>query len=180
MDPSVSNPYQPPAATESPLESLPDQARAYDGSATRASRLGASLIDTVIGLVLLLPLQVYTGMYDGFPNISRPPFPQSLLWMLGGTAIWLALHGVFLARSAQTIGKKLVGIQIVNVSDGKRAPLSRLVLWRFLPSTLVSQLPYLGGVLSLVNILFIFRNDRRCIHDHIAGTRVVEVLASTR
>jgi len=180
MDPSVSNPYQAPASTEPLFEALPDQARADYGIATRGSRLGASLIDTAIGLILLVPVQVYTGMYDGFPTMKPPAFPQSLLWALGGTAVWLALHGVFLARNAQTIGKKLVGIQVVNVSDGKPAPFSRLVLWRFLPVTLASQIPYVGSVLAMVNILFIFRSDRRCIHDHIAGTRVVDVLASPR
>lgn len=134
------------------------------------------MLDTVISLTILLPAQVYTGMYDGFPHISRPPFPQTLLWALGGVAVWLALNGVFLARSGQTIGKKLVGIQIVNVSDGKPAPLARLVIWRYLPMVLVSQIPYVGGVLGIVNVCFIFRQDRRCVHDHIAGTRVVEVV----
>jgi hypothetical protein len=28
--------------------------------------------------------------------------------------------------------------------------------------------------LSIVNVLFIFRSDRRCIHDLVADTRVVE------
>jgi uncharacterized RDD family membrane protein YckC len=31
----------------------------------------------------------------------------------------------------------------------------------------------IGPVLALVDVLLIFRNDRRCGHDLIAGTRVV-------
>ena len=177
MGPSVSNPYQAPAEPEPlPREEV---APADDGSATRFARLGASLIDTVISLVIVVPLQVYGGMYDGFPKVKRPEFPHSLLWSLGGVAVWLAVHGVFLARNAQTVGKKLVGIQMVNVSDGKPAPFYKLVVWRFLPATLLYQIPYVGSVLALVDIGFIFRADRRCVHDHIAGTRVVEVAKGT-
>jgi hypothetical protein len=32
-----------------------------------------------------------------------------------------------------------------------------------------------GTFLVLVDVLFIFRKDRRCVHDHIAGTRVVNL-----
>ena len=36
--------------------------------------------------------------------------------------------------------------------------------------------PYVdaGGLFSIVDICFIFRDDRRCIHDLIAGTQVVK------
>ena len=37
-----------------------------------------------------------------------------------------------------------------------------------------SMVPMLGGFASLVDALCIFREDRRCIHDLIAGTRVIE------
>ena len=35
------------------------------------------------------------------------------------------------------------------------------------------MIPVLGPLFSLVNVCFIFREDRRCIHDLIAGTQVV-------
>jgi uncharacterized RDD family membrane protein YckC len=178
MGPSVSNPYQAPAEPE-PLPEEEQVALVDDGSATRSARLGASLIDAFISLVIVVPFQVYGGMYDGFPHVKRPEFPHSLLWSLGGAAVWLALHAVFLARSAQTIGKKLVGIQMVNVSDGRPASFYKLVVWRFLPATLAYQIPYVGSVLALADIGFIFRKDRRCLHDHVAGTRVVEVPKGT-
>jgi hypothetical protein len=33
----------------------------------------------------------------------------------------------------------------------------------------------LGGILSLADMLFILRKDRRCIHDLVAGTQVLNV-----
>ncbi|MEY4547803.1 MAG: hypothetical protein RL685_3998 [Pseudomonadota bacterium] len=166
------NPYQPPTSAESSLEDT----RVAGGTASRSSRLWASLIDALLSLVILMPLQFMAGVYDNFPKMTPTPFPQTLLWAISGVVLWALLHGSLLARSAQTIGKKALGIQVVNESDGKPTPLTRLILWRFVPATLVAQLPYVGPLLAMVNVLFIFRGDRRCIHDHIAGTRVVNVV----
>jgi len=41
---------------------------------------------------------------------------------------------------------------------------------------LVSQVPQVGGLIGLVDILFIFGKERRCLHDLLAGTRVVNVV----
>ncbi len=150
-----------------------DQARG--GSASRWSRLGAAIIDGLISMVVFVPLQFSAGVYDNFPNMTPQPFPQTVLWSLGGIVLWVAVHGVFLARSAQTIGKKLFRIQVVSVADGKPAPLFKLIVLRFLPMSMLPQIPMVGPLLSLANALFIFRKDRRCIHDHIAGTRVVAI-----
>ena len=37
----------------------------------------------------------------------------------------------------------------------------------------ITAIPVAGGIFALADLLFIFREDRRCLHDHIAGTRVV-------
>ncbi|MBD3392455.1 MAG: hypothetical protein GF418_10265 [Chitinivibrionales bacterium] len=34
-------------------------------------------------------------------------------------------------------------------------------------------IPILGSLFALINVLFVFREDHRCIHDLIAGTKVV-------
>ena len=41
--------------------------------------------------------------------------------------------------------------------------------------TLIGIFPAIGGIIQLVDILFIFRDDRKCIHDLIAGTVVISV-----
>lgn len=175
MDESAPNPYQPPTSTDFSGERAP----AFDGSASRSSRLWASLIDGLLISVIVVPAQYFAGVYQDFPKISQPPFPQSLLWLVAGIAITLAVQGRPLVRSAQTIGKKVMNIQIVNVSDGRPAPFERIVLWRLLPPMLVAQIPYVGGFLGMVNVLLIFRQDRRCGHDHLARTRVVDLAWST-
>ena len=164
-----------PQQAPSPLPPLPDEARAYAGSATLLSRLGASLIDMVISLILTLPILLSAGVVDDFSADAQQEFPQSLIWSAVGASVWLAANSVLLTRSAQTIGKKLLRIQVVNVSDGKPAVFSRLVVWRFLPTLLIPLVPYAGQMLACLDVAFIFRPDRRCLHDHLAGTRVVSV-----
>ena len=51
---------------------------------------------------------------------------------------------------------------------------SALLGLRYMPWHLGSNLPFIGWLLGLVNILMIFRADRRCGHDLIAGTQVVK------
>jgi uncharacterized RDD family membrane protein YckC len=57
--------------------------------------------------------------------------------------------------------------------DGSRISFGTGVFLRNWISKLIGSVPYLGTVFHLADCLFIFREDRRCIHDHIAGTRVV-------
>lgn len=171
MAPSFSNPYQAPVADEPPAK----QSVAPGESASRLARLFASLADAVIGFVVMFPIQLWAGVYDGFPALKPQEFPKSLFWIIGSVLFWIALHGPFLAKNAQTIGKKLMGLQIVMADTGKPASFERLVFWRFLPMMLVPQIPYVGMFLILADLLSIFRTDRRCLHDHIAGTRVIDL-----
>ena len=48
-----------------------------------------------------------------------------------------------------------------------------LIGLRYLPFWVVGQVWVIGPILSLANPLFIFREDRRCLHDLLAGTKVV-------
>jgi uncharacterized RDD family membrane protein YckC len=171
MDPSFSNPYQAPVADE-PLAA---DAGPSGESASRLARLFASLADAFIGFVVMFPIQLWAGVYDGFPAMKPQEFPKSLFWLIGSLLFWIALHGWFLAKNAQTIGKKLMGLQVVMADSGKPASLERLVFWRFLPMMLVAQIPYIGVFLVTADLLVIFREDRRCLHDFLAGTRVIDL-----
>jgi uncharacterized RDD family membrane protein YckC len=165
------NPYATPASDGlDRLASPATEGGAID--ATRGARFGAALIDAVSGMLVILPMQFALGVWKDFPAVKMS-FGQTVAWTVGAFAIFVAMHGYFLVRGAQTIGKRLVGIQIVNVTDLAPAPVSRILLLRYLPTNLVTLIPVVGGFVHLVDTLAIFREDRRCVHDHIAGTRVV-------
>jgi uncharacterized RDD family membrane protein YckC len=164
----MDNPY---AAPESlPMAPAPDH-RAAD-LASRGLRLVAALIDAVIGGGASLFIIFIVLDYD-LRRLAASGLGARALIALMGVALFLLLHGWLLARNGQTIGKKLVGIRVALL-DGGVPPFASLILKRYLPIWLVVQIPFAGFLCNLANILFIFRSDRRCLHDLIAGTRVVK------
>jgi hypothetical protein len=37
----------------------------------------------------------------------------------------------------------------------------------------IAMIPYVGNVIALIDVLMIFRTSRKCLHDDIAGTKVI-------
>jgi uncharacterized RDD family membrane protein YckC len=143
--------------------------------ASRGSRLGASFIDGLLALGILLPMQYAAGLYDSFPQATKLTPVQTVLWSAAGLVLFVLLHGYFLKKNGQTIGKRLLRIRIASAADGSTPPLDRLLLWRVLPVQVVVLIPYVGMLVMLVDALLIFRPDQRCLHDHIARTIVLKV-----
>ncbi|HZG74698.1 MAG TPA: RDD family protein [Paenibacillus sp.] len=70
-----------------------------------------------------------------------------------------------------TIGKRICGIRIVKVSDGQSPTFGTMVL-RCIVANLVYGLT-LGIALIVSAIMVAAREDKRSLHDFIAGTEVV-------
>jgi hypothetical protein len=65
-----------------------------------------------------------------------------------------------------------MSIRIENLDDTK-AELSTIYLKRILPMQVVSIIPCGGQFIAgIVNPLFIFGKEKRCLHDYIAKTKV--------
>ncbi|MDJ0918887.1 MAG: RDD family protein [Woeseiaceae bacterium] len=142
-----------------------------DEQAGRGARLIAVIIDGLLIVVVALPLMFMLGLID---TAATGPAPgTSIASMFLGIAAFILINGYFLASSGPTVGKKVMGIRIVAVQDGKILHLGKVVGLSFLPVWIVQSIPLIGALLGLINALFIFREDRRCIHDLIAGTHVV-------
>lgn len=165
------NPYRAPASERDDEEALNETEPTL---ASRRLRFAAAFIDVVLELGATLPLQFKAGMFDGYPRMHPLSPVKTVLWGGVGVAVYLVLNGYLLGTNAQSIGKRLCGIRIVNVSDGQRTPFSRLLLLRLLPMWVMQLIPVVGRFGSLLEVLLIFRADRRCLHDHIAGTVVVK------
>ena len=167
MDPH--NPYAAPGVEIS----APRLPSAPGVLASRLRRLGAATLDSLFLLVFILPARFASGSFDEFPAVVAESYVTSLLWGLGGAALWVGLNSWTILQSAQSLGKRVVGIKIVDL-DGNNASFTKIVAWRFLPITLADTvIPGSGGLVGSIDILFIFRSDRRCLHDFIAGTQVV-------
>lgn len=115
----------------------------------------------------LLAKRLQSLLETGSPQASTALF-------LFGTmaAIWL-LNAILLTRRGQTLGKVLMGTQVVLAADGGRPGFFRAVALRSLFFSFVSNVPIIGPIFAMTDILMIFRSDRRCLHDHVADTVVV-------
>lgn len=160
------NRYAPPKA---------DVADVPDGGANLASRglrLGGAIIDGIISSAVMFPLMYVTGFWQS-AMAGAVNFGAQISLSAAGIFVFLVLNGYLLSKRGQTIGKRLVGTRIVSFTDGQILPLGRIFALRYLPVWIVALIPFIGNVVLLVDILFIFRDDRRCLHDLIAGTKVV-------
>lgn len=170
------DPYRPP--TTSPTLFVTTRGSGVR-LAGRGSRLVAQLVDSFVAMALAAAFLVpWLLTADTATMAADPADPDALAGaMLGVLAIpmliLLAVQLYLLYRDGQTVGKKVAKVRIVK-DDGDRAGLWRILLLRYLVPGLLGAVPLVGGVFSLVDILFIFREDRRCIHDHVASTKVVE------
>jgi uncharacterized RDD family membrane protein YckC len=140
--------------------------------ASRGARLGGAIIDAIVSAVVSFPIMYYTGFWQAAMSGDVNIIDQLKLAILG-IVVFLVLNGYLLSKRGQTIGKALVGTRIVSVDDGQILPLPKVFGLRYLPINIVAQIPYIGSLLALINVLFIFRDDRRCVHDLIAGTKVI-------
>ena len=172
--------------------------------AGRFRRLLASLFDTLV-LIVVFVFFAFRGDigYTSFIMALSNELPVIVEWTLWFTAIFFVINGVPLFTRGQTVGKWMLGLQIVDSSSGGRPALEKLILyryvvfiflanlvsWLYIPNTVVSAtLPVVGQItlegipwpfpgtllwVPIIDAAFIFGASRRCLHDRLAGTIVV-------
>ena len=83
------------------------------------------------------------------------------------------IQGKLLIRDGQTIGKKIIGIKIINAYTLGKVKWFNIIFIRWIFFEILSVLPY-GTIIVLTDALFIFRKNRKCIHDMLSGTVVAQ------
>lgn len=170
-----SNPYAAPAAV------VEDVGGHYaddleSRKASRGKRLGAALID---GLTSVPWAGAFVAAFVMYANAAREQLPRpqtaGMLIFLGILLLLglIVVNCVMLYRSGQTIGKRVLDIAVVR-SDGSPVALSRYIFLRVVPMWLLGMVPLVGRFIGLVDPLLIFGKERRCLHDLIADTIVVD------
>lgn len=173
------NPYAPPTSQKLGSGDFAGNAPL----ATLGQRLAAAIIDVLTFLVVYIPLFAGIG-FSAIAQMNENPEQIENLeltpnWGLIGLALVLGLgllvvNIAMLVQRGQTIGKRVMAIRIVDVEQDVNPGWVRTIILRSVVNACITMVPILGGLYSLVDILFIFGKDRRCIHDLIATTRVIQ------
>ncbi len=104
------------------------------------------------------------------------------------------LNSIFLVKYRKTLGQKLFALDLVKTNNQRPTLFSTIILRNiifilsvFAPAIFMLSVDLLSNkhwfewgwifillvIVNLIDYLFIFRKDRRCLHDLIAGTKVV-------
>lgn len=140
--------------------------------ASRWQRFGAAVIDGIIYVVVVLPLMYILGLFDGASQGVAFSVSEMVTMQAIGLISFVVINGHLLTKFGQTVGKRIVGIQVVAL-DYSQVTLKQLVI-RYAVYFLIGAIPVIGGLASLVNLLVIFGAEKRCGHDYAADTRVVQ------
>ena len=158
--------------------------------AGRGSRLLAAIVDSTFffipALLFLSPIIVDVINNGGRISLSEESVNNRLL-IVGAILTVISIVNIYLlVKYAQTIGKKILKIQIAR-SSGEQAGFWRIFLLRGLVtgvllnilSAIVGVIPVVGLLLSLIvgyllDPLLIFRESQQCLHDQIADTIVIK------
>lgn len=139
--------------------------------ASRGARLGAILIDNVCALLSLVPGGV--ALMSAANSYGNDGMGGALFLLVVGVVGFLGIQIYLLVQDGQTIGKRGLGIRIVDYNDGSLLGAGRILGMRGVLPGVVASIPYVGWLFALLDALFIFGEERRCIHDYMARSKVV-------
>ncbi len=91
-----------------------------------------------------------------------------------GAFVAIVVQAFLISTRSQSLGKAAVGTMMID-REGLPAGLVRGFVLRELPLMLLRALPGPFAALMVLDAAFVYRDDRRCLHDHLAGTRVIDV-----
>ncbi|MCA9119838.1 MAG: RDD family protein [Planctomycetaceae bacterium] len=145
--------------------------------ASRTKRFFGSMIDgAIFAVALVVGMVSYFALFSAGILKTDQNDPSLLESINAICVIYFPMFGLALfqwnmtATEGQTIAKKLLRMRIVT-REGQSPGFLQGVVLRWWVTALLGMIPFFG----LLNTLFIFGEPRRCIHDYIAGTYVVDV-----
>ncbi len=156
------NPYAPPAAINASSSLDEDEVLI---PAERGTRWWARLVDGLLVLLAALPAGIVWGAMKQ---------EGGLLLILVGFALYV-YQWYLVSTTGQTIAKKWMNIKVVKM-DGSPCGFVHGVLLREWVFHGVGLIPYAGTAIGLLDGVMIFGEQRRCLHDQLAGTQVVLAL----
>ncbi|GEP41029.1 RDD family protein [Brevifollis gellanilyticus] len=144
-------------------------------TATELASLGQRLGAYFLNVLTVFPAGLLFALAMSKMDKETEELTSTGMLMMGiALAYSLALliyNLIRLSTHGQSLGKKWMGIRIASFEDNSNAGFVKAVILRAIVNGLIGAfVPFYG----LVDVFFVFREDRRCIHDLLAGTHVVK------
>ncbi len=98
---------------------------------------------------------------------------ENILWSAAALFILVGINWIFLANG-QTIGKRVLKLRIDRVEGGPCDRI-RIITRRMVIMQILYLVPIVNFIFMIVDCLMIFRDNKRTLHDEIAGTKVVDL-----
>jgi uncharacterized RDD family membrane protein YckC len=140
--------------------------------ATRWTRLVAFIIDFSIIVLVSVALLYFFQLLEPMQTAKvNEPILHGIVIFIASFSAFVIVNQKLLLEQGQTVGKKIMKIKILN--DNNEVPNKTDFIKRYLFMFAVNQAPGIIADIGLINYLFIFRKDRKCVHDMLAKTKVV-------
>lgn len=185
-DADATNPFKAPEALPTAF-SRPEDELDPTHLAERGTRLAGAIIDGALYIAAAVPgaLVMFVGAVTAPESFAGsgdegPEFFSSIRSTLGLAVLFLSMLGlavyqwILIATTGQTLAKRWLKMKIVKV-DGTPVDFVSGVILRSWVVQALSAIPMVGGLVGLIDALMIFGAEQRCLHDHIAGTIVIDV-----
>ncbi|HEV7864518.1 MAG TPA: RDD family protein [Acidimicrobiia bacterium] len=156
-------PPDPPGPREEEGEPLDALGRPL---AAWGQRLGAIVIDEIFVFVITVCAAIVLGW--------RHTFAGAVLSLVMASAYYAALNG---SDVGQTFGKRVLGIQVRDAASGETIGAKRAAL-RYVVVGLFRIVPFFALFTILDGLWPLWDPKRQALHDKIAGSVVVRVIAS--
>lgn len=158
------NPYAPPV--DNMMTGGDAGAEEMQMLAARSTRLGAAILDGLVLLAAIVPGAILMGVM-GKRDMVVGAIVMGLAWF--GLSVY---QWYLISTTGQSLAKRWLGIKIVKV-DGSPVDFVSGVILRGWVVGLMGAIPYIGSFVGLIDALMIFGAEQRCLHDQIAGTKVI-------
>lgn len=165
------NPYAPPSPTseiEQALTGRDDDDEPVVLLAERGTRWWARVVDNLLLGASSIPAVIMLGENRGGDSTAA-------LAMFVLPFALLCYQWYLIATSGQSLAKRWMKIKVVRLDNGPVGFVHGVLLREWILFGF-QMIPILGRIVGLADAVMIFGNDRRCLHDQIAGTKVVLVL----
>jgi len=153
--------------------------------ASLLNRFFASLLDSLICCFLGIPAIIFymrgialrePNLYDYY-SYEHSSSAESANYFLMAIVLYILFPGVYFfikdgMGEGQSLGKKVMGLKVVKVSDGTKCTMALSAL-RALIGSIIGILPCIGYFIEPIMVLA--TSDGRRLADRVAGTMVIDV-----